>query len=87
MEHDAIHKRHDFDRLDKQLSDLLEVIDMMSDRKDSLKELIRIWRRPGWTTPAEFYFSDLTLESLVNQAKTLEYGIDRFEKGVHLVGR
>lgn len=32
-------------------------------------ELLRIWRHPGWTTPAELYFASGLLDAMVAQIK------------------
>jgi hypothetical protein len=36
---------------------------------DDFEELIRIWRHPGWTTPAEFYFASGLLDAMVSQLR------------------
>ena len=35
------------------------------------RELIPIWRRPGWTTPAEFYLVASALDGMLAQTKLL----------------
>lgn len=40
-------------------------------RAEDWEELIPIWRRPGWTTPAEFILVAGTLESMVNLSNQL----------------
>jgi hypothetical protein len=35
------------------------------------RELIPIWRRPGWTTPAEFYLVSAALDGMLAQTKVL----------------
>lgn len=35
------------------------------------RELIPIWRRPGWTTPAEFFLVDGALDGLLAQTKVI----------------
>ena len=36
---------------------------------DDFGELLRIWRHPGWTTPAEFYFAAGLLDAMVAQIR------------------
>ncbi len=36
---------------------------------DDFEELFRIWRQPGWTTPAELYFASGLLDVMVAQIK------------------
>jgi hypothetical protein len=36
---------------------------------DDFEELIRMWRHPGWTTPAEFYFATGLLDAMVGQIR------------------
>jgi hypothetical protein len=33
------------------------------------EELLRIWRHPGWTTPAELYFASGVLDAMVAQIR------------------
>jgi hypothetical protein len=40
-------------------------------RQQDWEELIPIWRRPGWTTPAEFILVAGTIESMVNMTNHL----------------
>lgn len=49
--------------LDKQISDLSDALAHLG-RGTDLKELIKIIRKPGWTTPAEFAFSVAIIDSL-----------------------
>lgn len=38
-----------------------------------LLELLRIIRRPGWTTPAEFLFASGIVESMIQHTHALEH--------------
>lgn len=78
---------HDIRELDSGAQRLSEIIDRLQDDRERLTELIDLWRRPGWTTPAEFFFTRLTLNSLVDQAAALHAGIENFQEGVRSVGR
>ena len=49
-------------------------------------DLIPIWRRPGWTTPAEFYLVELGLKEFARTAQNLLDMRQEFAKGVEMVG-
>jgi hypothetical protein len=55
--------------------------------RDQLAELVPIWRRPGWTTPAELFLVRESLAGLAAQVAHLERGIDAAVRGADLVGR
>ena len=52
----------------------------------TLEELIPIWKRPGWTTPAEFFFVSRALQQVHDGALALQENIRSLVKGSDLVG-
>ncbi|MGJ6979969.1 hypothetical protein ACSDQ9_05475 [Aestuariimicrobium soli] len=78
---------HDLDLLDERAHTLLGLVDRISDHRATLKEIIAEWRRPGWTTPAEFFLVDIQLQSLAKQAALLEESIGDLNKAAQMVGR
>lgn len=62
-------RSHDVRELEVRADELRGILRRLAD--DDWEELIPIWRRPGWTTPAEFLFATAILESLVVQAEGL----------------
>jgi hypothetical protein len=51
----------------------------------TLEELIPIWKRPGWTTPAEFYFVSRALQQIHDDARRLQENVGALVKGADLV--
>ncbi len=58
------------ERLDKQVTELSDALAHLG-RGTDLKELLRIIKNPGWTTPAELAFATTIVESMQNQVTTL----------------
>ncbi|MEO8748095.1 MAG: hypothetical protein ABI379_10650 [Rhodanobacter sp.] len=56
--------------LDKQITELSDALAHLGKGTD-LKELLRIIRFPGWTTPAEFAFSIAIVDSMRIQVNAL----------------
>lgn len=52
----------------------------------TLEELIPIWKRPGWTTPAEFFFVSRSLQQIHDAALGLQENVRSLVKGSDLVG-
>jgi hypothetical protein len=50
-------------------------------------ELIKIFRRPGWTTPAEFVFANGILDAMLAQTQALARMKDALLKGSNAVGK
>lgn len=50
------------------------------------EELIRIWRNPGWATPAEFFLVETLLESIAAQTAQLVRPKDQLTEGSAMVG-
>ena len=51
----------------------------------TLEELIPIWKRPGWTTPAEFFFVSRALQQIHDDALGLQADVRSLVKGSDLV--
>ena len=62
--------RVDIKRLEKRISALSDVLAKLGRGKD-LRDLIRILRFPGWTTPAEFAFALGIVESMISHVTVL----------------
>lgn len=62
--------RGDIAKLVRRVNALSALLARIS-RTAEMKELILIFRRPGWTTPAEFRFAQGAVESLTAQANAL----------------
>lgn len=56
--------------IDKKITALSDALAHLGKGTD-LKELLRIIRQPGWTTPAEFAFAVTILDSMTEQANQL----------------
>ena len=56
---------HDIDRLEKGIRRFQEIAARLAHEKD-IEELIPIWKRPGYTTPAEFMLLAGTIDSLIS---------------------
>ena len=57
--------------LDARIKDLSQGLKHLADDKD-LTELLRIIRKPGWTTPAEIAFAGGIVDSMLEHTKALE---------------
>ncbi len=57
-------------QLEKQINSLQKAADVFADG-DGYSELLRIIRRPGWTTPAEIAFFLAALEGMEGQVQEL----------------
>ena len=60
----------DIKKLDKMATSLSEALADLSNA-DDFRKLILEWRRPGWTTPAEFIFVSGILRSMGTHAAAL----------------
>ena len=56
--------------LNKKITDLSDALAHLG-RGTSLKELVKIIRGPGWTTPAEFAFSIAIIDSMQTNVQGL----------------
>ena len=61
--------KHDTGRLEERAFELQGILRTLLE--DDWDTLIPIWKRPGWTTPAEFRFATAILDSMVQQATLL----------------
>jgi len=59
------------DKLDKKVTDLSDALARLG-RGTTLAELLKIIRRPGWTTPAELAFSLTIVDALQAQVAGVE---------------
>jgi hypothetical protein len=73
-------------RLDKKITALSNALAKLGKGTD-LKDLIRIIRFPGWTTPAEFAFTVAILDSMQTQVKQLADLSNSLAKAAKQVGR
>jgi hypothetical protein len=62
--------KHNIPGLEKKITDLSKALANLSS-EDDLRELIRIIRKPGWTTPAEFILVSGIVDVMAAQVKTL----------------
>lgn len=72
--------RHDIPGLEKKITDLSKALANLSS-EDDLRELIRIIRKPGWTTPAEFILVSGMVDTMAAQVKALSQMKDVLLKG------
>lgn len=71
--------------LDEKISDLSDVLAHLGKGAD-LKELLRIIRKPGWTTPAEFRLSLALVDSMKLQVDGLAHTSARLLEAAKVVG-
>jgi hypothetical protein len=76
---------HDVAILERQLVTLQRRLRKIVEQ-DRLAELIPIWKRPGWTTPAEFFLVREALTGIDAQVRNLEKNINVAIEGSELVG-
>jgi len=65
-----IMEKQSIEYLEAQVKELSRSLASLANEKD-WQALIPIWRRPGWTTPAEFVLVTGVVNSIVAQTKTL----------------
>ena len=78
------HDRH-IKMLDEKITSLSDALAHLGKGTD-LKELLRIIRKPGWTTPAEFRFSLAIVDSMKLQADGLAHTSARLLEAAKVVG-
>ena len=68
---------HDITKLDKNIRDLREAISDLNSvfDSDSSEELLKIIRRPGWTTPAEYLLTSAFVESILENVSIVKQQI------------
>lgn len=74
------------DVLDKKINALSDALAHLG-QGSALKELLRIIRFPGYTTPAEFAFSIAMLDSMALQTRMLEQMGDHLLSAAKQVGQ
>lgn len=62
--------RHDMQALERELKTLRQIL-LDLGKPDDFEELVRIWRKPGWTTPAEFTLVAGQVDAMVGLSKQL----------------
>jgi hypothetical protein len=63
-------EKHDVGHLEARVKELSYGLANLADDKD-FQELLRLFRKPGWTTPAEFVFAAGVVDAMLAQMKTL----------------
>lgn len=77
-------EEHHLDELHRSLDTVREQLARLVST-DRLAELVPIWKRPGWTTPAEYFLVSGTLASIQDQVNGLERSIEMVLKGADAV--
>lgn len=67
------------EKLDKKITALSDALATLG-RGTDLKELLRIIRNPGWTTPAELAMTHAILDSVAAQASQLAKSVQALTK-------
>lgn len=65
-----MHSKADIKRLEKKVTSISNALAKLSNA-DDFRKLILEWRRPGWTTPAEFIFVSGIIDSMAAQTATI----------------
>ena len=78
--------RAELKRFEKTVTELSDALAHLG-RGTSLRELILIIKRPGWTTPAEFLMTSAILDSMQTHAGALVQLKQDLVKGAREVGR
>lgn len=83
-----MHTAHkiDIEKLDKKVDVISDLLAKLGD-EDDLRRLIQEWRRPGWTTPAEFLLVSAALDNFTHLAKGLLNMKQDLMEGAKAVGR
>lgn len=74
----------DLVKVEKKITDLSTALANLSSG-DDLRQLIRIIRKPGWTTPAELALFNGLVDGLMAQAKVLDQMKAALMKGSNAV--
>lgn len=77
--------RAELKRFEKSITALSDALAHLG-KGTSLRELILIIKRPGWTTPAELTFASSIVESMTSQVNILERLQGDLLKGSQMVG-
>ena len=76
----------DIKALDKKVTSISNALAKLSSAED-FRKLILEWRRPGWTTPAEFLLVSGMLDSMAGQIAALGELKTNLTKGIKAVSR
>lgn len=77
---------HDLDKLGHQFKDLDTLLGRLA-AAERRKQLIKIIKVPGWTTPAEYLLVSSVVESISAQLKVLERLEVQLVEAAELVGK
>lgn len=77
---------HDLEKLGHQLKDLDTLLGRFA-AAERRRQLIKIIKVPGWTTPAEFILVSSIVENITVQLKALESLEANLVKGAEQVGK
>jgi hypothetical protein len=77
--------RVELKKFEKLVTDLSDALAHLG-KGTSLRELILILKRPGWTTPAELIFASSIVENMMSQVANLERLQSNLLKGSQMVG-
>lgn len=77
--------RANIDRLEKKITALSDALAHLGSEED-FRELIRIIRFPGWTTPAELLLVTATVDTMLGYARVLTQQKAALLKGSKAVG-
>lgn len=72
------------DKLDKKITALSDALAKLG-RGTTLQDLLKIIRKPGWTTPAELAFANTIVDALAVQVGALEKLTANLTKSAALV--
>jgi hypothetical protein len=73
--------KRDIAAIESRLREIDNMLSELSRHRARTKELLRIIRQPGWTTPAEFLLSRVVLDSMLLHGGQLVQLSDAFHKG------
>ena len=79
-----MHSKADIKRLEKKVTSISNALAKLSNA-DDFRKLILEWRRPGWTTPAEFIFVSGIIDSMAAQTATISQLKGNLIKGSNAV--
>jgi hypothetical protein len=75
---------HDVGRLEKDIEQVQYRLREFVDR-DRFAELIPIIKKPGWTTPAEFYLVSRAIDTISRQLEIVDYISEGLVEGARMV--
>ena len=76
---------HDVGQLERNLEQVQSRLRALVD-EDRFAELIRIIKKPGWTTPAEFYLVNASIEIVSRQIEIVDHLSRELLEGSQMVG-